>query len=112
MGIAVAGLFALVVPKLDAIKDFRPFLVSIDAYLPQGEPVRAFGADETLIGIVPFFTGRRVIPIEASDLAVGSFVLVQSAATAPNPKALEAAYDQIAARTFGPSRRMALWRRR
>ena len=112
IGIAVIGLFALVIPKMDAIKDFKPFLVAVDALLPQGDPVRALGADETLLGIVPFVTGRSVIPIETRDLAVGSFVLVQSVATAPNPRALEAAYDQVTARTFGPTRRMTLWRRR
>lgn len=111
MGLALLGAFAIVVPKVDAIKDFKPFLLAVDAILPQGEPVRAMGVDETLLGIVPFVTGRRVIPIETKDLSDTSFVLVQSSGEEPNPAGLEPAYERVAFRTFGPRRRMALWRR-
>ena len=112
MGVAIAGLFALVVPRLDDVKNFQPFLAGIDAVLPRGEPVRALGADETLLGIVPFVTGRRVIPIAVGDLAEGTFVLVQSGADEAAPRQLETSYEPIASRNFGPGRRMALWRRR
>ena len=112
LGLALAGVFTLVVPPVDAIKNFEPFLTAIDAMLPQGEPVRAIGADETLLGIVPFVTGRRVVPIDTNDLAEAPFVLVQSVDEAPSPLALESSYERVALRQFGPSRRMALWRRR
>lgn len=112
LGLAIAGAFALVVPQVDAIKDLSPFVSSIDGMLPRGEPVTALGADETLLGIVSFVTGRRVIPIEPTQLAEAQFVLVQSVDKEPVPAALEADYERVAMREFGPSRRMALWRRR
>jgi 4-amino-4-deoxy-L-arabinose transferase-like glycosyltransferase len=112
MGVALAGVFTLLVPQVDAVKNFEPFLVSIDSELPRGEPVPAMGADETLLGIVPFVTGRRVIPIEAKDLPHAPFVLVQSLDGSGSPGPLDAAYERVAARDFGPGRRMALWRRR
>jgi 4-amino-4-deoxy-L-arabinose transferase-like glycosyltransferase len=112
MGLALAGTIALVVPTVDAIKDLEPFIARVDVVLPRGEPVRAMGADETLLGIVSFVTGRRVIPIETEDLGGGSFVLVQSAGDEPPPAALASAYERVEARGFGPTRRMALWRRR
>jgi 4-amino-4-deoxy-L-arabinose transferase-like glycosyltransferase len=112
MGLALAGVFALVVPRVDAIKDLAPFIASIDRILPAGEPVRAIGADETLLGIVPFVTGRTVIPIEPNDLGGTAFVLVQSNDTELDLGVLEPAYERVTSREFGPSRRMALWRRR
>ena len=112
MGLALVGAIALVVPRVDAIKDIEPFIARIDVIIPQGEPVRAMGADETLLGIVSFVTGRRVLPIETQDLSEGSFVLVQSVGTQPPPVELASAYERIDAREFGPRRRMTLWRRR
>jgi len=111
MGLALVGAIALLVPRVDAIKDIEPFVARIDAIIPQGEPVRAMGADETLLGIVSFVTGRRVIPVETKDLSEGSFVLVQSVGTQPPPGELVSAYERIEAREFGPRRRMTLWRR-
>jgi 4-amino-4-deoxy-L-arabinose transferase-like glycosyltransferase len=111
IGLAIVGAFALVIPGVDAIKDLEPFVARVDAVLPRGEPVRAMGADETLLGIVSFVTGRRVIPIETKDLSEGSFVLVQSVGNAPPPAELASAYERIEAREFGPRRRMALWKR-
>jgi 4-amino-4-deoxy-L-arabinose transferase-like glycosyltransferase len=112
MGLALVGVWAFAVPRVDAIKNLEPFMTRIDAVLPQGEPVRAMGADETLLGAVSFVTGRRVIPIETKDLSEGTFVLVQSVGTEPTPGELASAYERIEAREFGPRRRMALWRRR
>jgi 4-amino-4-deoxy-L-arabinose transferase-like glycosyltransferase len=112
LGVAIAGAFALVVPQFDAIKDLQPFVRSIDGMLPRGEPVVALGADETLLGIVPFVTGRRVIPVEPAQLAEAEFVLVQSVEKEPVAASLESDYERVALREFGPSRRMALWRRR
>ena len=90
----------------------QQLVARIDAVLPQGEPVRAMGADETLLGIVSFVTGRRVIQIETKDLSEGSFVLVQSVGSQPPPQELASAYERVEGREFGPRRRMALWRRR
>ena len=112
MALALAGAIVLVVPPVDRVKDMEPFMTRIDAILPQGEAVPAMGADETLLGIVSFVTGRRVIPIEAKNLGDASFVLVQSIRSEPDPTALATAFERIEAGEFGPRRRMALWRRR
>jgi 4-amino-4-deoxy-L-arabinose transferase-like glycosyltransferase len=111
MGLALTGAIALLVPRVDAIKDLEPFVAGVDAALPKGEPVRAMGADETLLGIVSFVTGRRVSPIETKDLSEGSFVLVQSVGSQPPPQELSSAYERVLDREFGPRRRIALWRR-
>jgi 4-amino-4-deoxy-L-arabinose transferase-like glycosyltransferase len=111
MGLALTGATVLLVPRVDAIKDLEPFVARIDAVLPHGEPVRAMGADETLLGIVSFVTGRRVSPIETKDLSEGSFVLVQSVGSQPPPEELVSAYERIEGREFGPRRRIALWKR-
>ena len=112
MGLALVGAIVLLVPRLDAIKDLEPFVARIDAVLPHGEPVRAMGADETLLGIVSFVTGRHVSAIEPKDLSEGSFVLVQSVGSQPAPQELVSAYERIEAGEFGPRRRIALWRKR
>ncbi len=112
MGLALAGFVALVVPQADAVKNFEPFMVRIDAALPKGEPVRAIGADETLLGIVPFVTGRRVVPVAAGELAGSTFVLVQTSGDDRDPLEAESAYERVEGREFGRGRRIALWRRR
>jgi 4-amino-4-deoxy-L-arabinose transferase-like glycosyltransferase len=58
----------LVVPLLDAQKDMAPFAARVDAFLPAGEDVHALAADETLCGIIPFVTGRRVSPISGVEM--------------------------------------------
>lgn len=111
VGIALLGSLTLVAPRFDAVKNFEPFIRTIDAAIPEGEPVRAIGADETLLGIVPFFTGRRVVPVGIDELGGAAFVLVQSSGP-EDSSALEGSFDRVASREFGPRRRMTLWRRR
>lgn len=112
IGVGFLGVVLLATPRVDAVKDFEPFIRTIDAALPAGEPVPAIGADETLLGIVPFFTGRRVVPLDAGAVPDTAFVLVQSSGDDRDPAVLETAYDRVASREFGPRRRMTLWRRR
>jgi 4-amino-4-deoxy-L-arabinose transferase-like glycosyltransferase len=112
MAIALAGAVALAVPRVDAVKSLEPFFATIDPLLPKGEPMRAIGADETLLGIVPFVTGRRVISVEAGRLDDAPFVLVQSNGSEEDPVARDGSYDRVLERQFGPKRRMTLWRRR
>ena len=112
MGLALAGVMTLVIPRVDAMKNMEPFIAGVDAILLPGEPVRAIGSDETLLGIVPFVTGRRVIPIEPKDLADAPFVVVQSDVNDPEFPSLKAAYEPVVTQDFGPVRRIALWRRR
>jgi hypothetical protein len=115
-GVALAGVFLLGVPRAGADKDFAPFMAAIDRRLPAGEPVRAVGSDETLLGIVPFCTGRRVIPVRADDLAASAgdpprFLVVQSKGRERVPPEIASAYERVAGRDFGPDRRLSLWRR-
>ena len=111
LGIALLGVMALAVPRVDAVKNMEPFVRTVDALIPAGEPVRAIGADETLLGIVPFVTGRRVLSVDATTLEGAPFVLVQSSGP-EDGTALEGAYERVATREFGPRRRMTLWRRK
>ena len=55
------------------------------------------------LGIVPFVTGRRVIPIEANDLSDAPFVLVQSRRHgAPRSVELASAYERVEPRGVRP----------
>lgn len=116
-GVALAGVFLLAVPRIERDKDFAPFLASVDALLPPGQPVYAVGSDETVLGIVPFCTGRRVVPLRAADLArdpvdpAPRFVMLQSKGRERVPPEISTAYERVAGRAFGPDRRLSLWRR-
>jgi 4-amino-4-deoxy-L-arabinose transferase-like glycosyltransferase len=58
-GFFVAGIFAAV-PYVDEHKNLRPFFSQI----PRGERIAAFDPDETTLALVPFYSGRYVIPIK------------------------------------------------
>jgi 4-amino-4-deoxy-L-arabinose transferase-like glycosyltransferase len=118
VAVALGGVFFVAVPALERVKDFGPFLHSLDGSLPPGEPVYALGADETLRGIVPFETGRRLIALEVADLAARSaaaqpeHVLVQSGRRTPPGFDLPADYTIEAQTSLGRDRILALWQRR
>ncbi len=102
-------------PLLEPQKDYAPFVAAIGAALPAGEAVRAGGADETLLGIVPFVTGRRVVAVTPADLrgpqsALPRFVVLQSKDRERVWPEIEARYDLADSRDFGPGRRISLWR--
>lgn len=102
----------LLLPIAERQKSFTPFVTTLDATLPPGEPVHAIGSDETLSGIVPFLTGRRVIPFEPdrADKAKDrpAWLLVQSrrerGITPPLP-----GYKRVLAGSIGPHRQLILW---
>jgi 4-amino-4-deoxy-L-arabinose transferase-like glycosyltransferase len=115
---AVAAVYGLVVvtPRLaEPEKNMTPFVAWVGEQLPAGQPVYAFGRiDETLEGIVPFVTHRRLVTLEASTIAEAPprFVLVQDkegGATAPDLE--KNRYALVRERSFGPGRYMALWQR-
>ena len=66
LSIILALLFSVTVamPVLDIHKSFVPFCRQIAAIVPAGEPIYAYQPDETLRGVVPFYTGRYVIETE------------------------------------------------
>jgi 4-amino-4-deoxy-L-arabinose transferase-like glycosyltransferase len=111
-----AIILALAPALLDDIKDMGPFMRSLDQRLPSGQPVYAANVDETLAAEIPFYTGRRVVPIDAQSLRSPSqrahlpqWVLVQDNHEG-YPIELPADYLLVANRSFGPRRSLILWR--
>jgi hypothetical protein len=94
----------------------RPDVVWFGELLPAAEPVYACGADETLLGIVPFVTNRRVVTVLPGDLDLSSraapplFVVVQSKTAEQPCPGIERLYYVVEGRSFGPGRRISLWR--
>jgi 4-amino-4-deoxy-L-arabinose transferase-like glycosyltransferase len=66
LSIILALLFSVTIamPVLDMYKSFVPFCRQIAAIVPVGEPIYAYQPDETLRGVVPFYTGRYVTETE------------------------------------------------
>jgi 4-amino-4-deoxy-L-arabinose transferase len=88
---SAASVFVLLVfgltvafPLVDRYKSFVPFCHAVEASLPSSATLHAYKADETLRGVVPFYTGRHLEEIEgpqALEKAIGSengaFVVVR-----------------------------------
>jgi len=51
-------------PRLDRSKSFSPFVASLERRVPAQAPLFAFEPDETLLGVVGFYTGRRLLPVD------------------------------------------------
>ena len=111
--LAVIG---LAMPIIDAQKDMAPFVRWMDAQLPTGRAVEAVGADETLCGIIPFVTGRRVVAlserqlterIKASDQPL---FLVDQDNAVPQVALAAAHYVLMREGRFGSHRTIRLWR--
>lgn len=57
-----------IMPLIDKYKSFVPFCDNITAAVPSDQPLYAYKPDETLRGVVPFYTGRSIIEVrEISD---------------------------------------------
>ncbi len=123
LGVGAAGLFvvgalAVAAPALEARKSFAPFLAWADRELPPGAPVYACGADETLLGIVPFRTGRPVVEIgdehrcEPGGGAAGpAYVLLQVKGRGAGRPGPVGGYDLLRVEEIGSGRTFSLWRR-
>ena len=113
----VVGGLLLAAPALERDKDYTAFLRDLDGRLPAGEPVAAVGADETLLGIVPFVTGRWLVDgtRDSLGLAVGDgapeWVLLQIKGRLHGDPELAPGYRLVTARSFGSGRHFSLWRR-
>ena len=71
--VAIAGnaiLLALAPPLLNDTKDMGPFVTALGQRLPPGQPVYAVNMDETLAAEIPFYTGRQLVPVDASVAAL------------------------------------------
>jgi 4-amino-4-deoxy-L-arabinose transferase-like glycosyltransferase len=53
-----------VVPVLDLSKSFVPFCRQMMTVVPADQPLYAYQPDETLMGAVPFYTGRYLLEVE------------------------------------------------
>jgi 4-amino-4-deoxy-L-arabinose transferase-like glycosyltransferase len=66
VSIIIVLLFTItaILPVVDTQKSFVPFCQQITASVPADQPLHAYQPDETLRGVVPFYTGRYVIETE------------------------------------------------
>lgn len=109
---SVAGLVVLVVHLAAPERNMAAFLRDLDRRMAPGEPVSLIGdVDESINGIVPFVTGRRVVNTTVAELPVRQplCVLVQNNAAGRTAPELPQPYQRKGARTFGPERYMAFW---
>ncbi len=109
---SVAGLVVLVVYLAAPERNMTAFLRDLDRRMAPGEPVSLIGdVDESVNGIVPFVTGRRVVNTTVADLPVRQplCVLVQNNEAGRTAPELPRPYERKGARTFGPERYMAFW---
>ncbi|MEO8465311.1 MAG: glycosyltransferase family 39 protein [Gammaproteobacteria bacterium] len=109
---SVAGLVVLVVHLAAPERNMTAFLRDLDRSMAPGEPVSLIGdVDESINGIVPFVTGRRVVNTTVADLPIRQpeCVLVQNNEAGRTAPELPPPYERKGARTFGPERYMAFW---
>ncbi|MFO1402876.1 MAG: phospholipid carrier-dependent glycosyltransferase [Steroidobacteraceae bacterium] len=107
-----AALLLLLPRAVDATKDMAPFVRWMGQQLPADGTVYALNVDETLSGIVPFETGRRLV---AYDPAAGGtpppeWLLDQEVNKGARTRP-PAGYVLVRRERFGPGRALALWRR-
>ncbi len=108
----VVGLLVVVVHLAAPDRNMTAFLRDVDQRLAAGEPVAFVGdVDETINGIVPFVTGRRLVMTALADLPSRQpqCVLVQNNSAGRTAPALPPPYELENARTFGPERYLAFW---
>jgi hypothetical protein len=109
---SVASLVVLVVHLAAPERNMTAFLRDLDRRMAPGEPVSLIGdVDESVNGIVPFVTGRRVVNTTVAELPVRQplCVLVQNNEAGRTAPELPAPYERKGARTFGPERYLAFW---
>lgn len=108
-----AGALVVAMPALEPKKDFTPFVSFVDQQVPRGQPIAAVGADETLNGIIPFLTSRRVIDLSRDELATtdANYIVVQSDTRKGSDLPSSAGFEILRRTVLGNSRELTLWRR-
>jgi 4-amino-4-deoxy-L-arabinose transferase-like glycosyltransferase len=66
--LAAAHLFLTVKPFVDRYKSFVPFVDALERWVPEGRALHAFAPDETIVGVVGFYAGRRMQVVDLDDL--------------------------------------------
>jgi 4-amino-4-deoxy-L-arabinose transferase-like glycosyltransferase len=69
VSLAAVHLLVTVKPLVDRSKSFVPFVEALEAAAPAPAALYAFRPDETLLGVVGFYTGRRLEVVDADRLA-------------------------------------------
>lgn len=113
---SAGGAVALAPRLFDAQKDLTPLVAWLDGKLPPGEPVYVIDPDETLMAIIPFASGRRVVATDKAELIdphrdradLPAHVLVQEKSGFVS---LAPAYRPSALRWSGGGRAVTLWER-
>jgi hypothetical protein len=108
----VVGLLVVLVHLAAPDRNMAAFLRDLDRHMAPGEPVTFVGdVDETVHGIVPFVTGRRLVIAELGELETRhpECVLVQNNSAGRTAPTLPPPYELMGARTFGPERYLAFW---
>jgi 4-amino-4-deoxy-L-arabinose transferase-like glycosyltransferase len=108
----VVGLLVVLVHLAAPDRNMAAFLRDFDRHMAPGEPVTFVGdVDETVHGIVPFVTGRRLVIAEPGEIETRhpECVLVQNNSAGRTAPTLPAPYELKGARTFGPERYLAFW---
>jgi 4-amino-4-deoxy-L-arabinose transferase-like glycosyltransferase len=108
----VVGLLVVVVHLAGPDRNMTAFLEDFDGRMAPGEPVTFVGdVDETINGIVPFVTGRRLVISGLADVQnrQPQCVLVQNNSAGRTAPELPPPYERQGARTFGPERYLAFW---
>ena len=113
-----AAVLLLVVPPLDRVKNLEPFVERIGRVVPDGAPLAALSADETLYGIIPFVTGRDVAGLTEDEFVARvlsgrrpAFVVEQADPEHRFPRdPAILGYEVVMEDEFGPARALRLWR--
>jgi 4-amino-4-deoxy-L-arabinose transferase-like glycosyltransferase len=108
------GLLEVVPHQAGFMKDMGPFMTWVDEQLPEGEPVYAVGHyDETLEGIVPFTTGRKLIRLTLDELARTDhpYVLVQDTDNRGQLANPPESYEPVRVEVIGNERYLGLWKK-
>jgi 4-amino-4-deoxy-L-arabinose transferase-like glycosyltransferase len=95
-------------------KDMTPYVSWVGREIPPSQKIYAVGKmDETIRAIVPFVTGRKLVPLQLAEVRKlqPAYVLVQDGNGGRNPPELGDDYVLLRGRSFGPGRHMALWQR-
>ena len=106
---------SLLTPAFES-KKMSPILRLLDAELAEHAPVHilAKGSDETLLGIVPFITGRELVLVKSDLLnspAAPAFILIQTKERKAIPINPGANYILYKKQITGSGRLFSLWKR-
>jgi 4-amino-4-deoxy-L-arabinose transferase-like glycosyltransferase len=66
--LAAAHLFLTVKPFVDRYKSFVPFVDALQRWVPGERTLHAFAPDETILGVVGFYAGRRMQVVDLDGL--------------------------------------------